>query len=99
MEIRRGIWGVPQAGILANKLLKKRLQPHGYYQVPETPGLLKHGTKPIQFSLVVNNFGVKYVGLEHAQHLVNTHKQYYTISEDWEGKLYCSVSLNWNYEK
>ena len=39
MEIRRGMYGLPQAGILANKLLRKRLKPHGYYEVPHTPGL------------------------------------------------------------
>ncbi len=88
-----------QAGILANKLLKKRLQSHGYYKVPNTQGLFKRTTKPIQFTLVVNDFGVKYIGWEHAQHLANMIKQNYTILEDWEGKLYCGVSLNWNYEQ
>ena len=31
LEIRRAVWGLPQAGILANKLLCKRLKPHRYY--------------------------------------------------------------------
>ena len=39
VEIRKAIYGLPQVGILANKLLKKRLKPHGYYEVPHTPGL------------------------------------------------------------
>jgi len=29
LEIRRAVWGLPQAGILVNKLLRKRLKPHG----------------------------------------------------------------------
>ena len=29
MEIIRGMYGLPQAGILANQLLRKRLEPHG----------------------------------------------------------------------
>ena len=29
LEMRRAVWGLPQAGILANKLLQKRLAPHG----------------------------------------------------------------------
>jgi len=33
MEIRRGMYGLPQAGILANKLLRKRLGRHGYFEV------------------------------------------------------------------
>ena len=32
LEIRKGIYGLPQAGILANKLLRKRLAPAGYYE-------------------------------------------------------------------
>ena len=39
MEIIRSIYGLPQAGVLANKLLKGRLSKHGYYEVPHTPGL------------------------------------------------------------
>jgi hypothetical protein len=58
LEIRRAVWGLPQAGILANKLLRKQLKPHGYYECVNTPGLWWHTTKPITFSLVVDNFGV-----------------------------------------
>lgn len=38
-NIVRGICGLPQAGVLANKLLKKRLAVHGYHEVKHTPGL------------------------------------------------------------
>ena len=39
VEIRKAIYGLPQAGVLSNKLLKKRLAPAGYYKMPHTPGL------------------------------------------------------------
>jgi hypothetical protein len=40
VEIRKAIYGLlPQAGMLANALLKTRLVPAGYYEVPHTPGL------------------------------------------------------------
>ena len=29
------MYGLPQAGILANKLLQKRLAPDGYYDMPQ----------------------------------------------------------------
>jgi hypothetical protein len=32
LEMQRAVWGLPQASILANKLLKKCLAPHGYYE-------------------------------------------------------------------
>ena len=33
IEIQKGMYGLPQAGMLANKLLKCRLAKHGYYKV------------------------------------------------------------------
>jgi hypothetical protein len=42
MEIRKGMYGLPQAGVLANKQLKERLARHGYFEQPHTPGLWKH---------------------------------------------------------
>jgi hypothetical protein len=39
MEIRKGMCGLPQAGILANKVLKLRLACQGYFEQPRTPGL------------------------------------------------------------
>jgi hypothetical protein len=60
-EIRRGMYGLPQAGIIANQLLKKRLAEFGYFELPHTPGLWKHASRPVQFTLVVDDFGIKYV--------------------------------------
>jgi hypothetical protein len=42
MEVRKGMYGLPQAGVLANKLLKERLARHEYFEQPHTPGLWKH---------------------------------------------------------
>ena len=36
MEIIRGMYGLPQAGILVKTLLAQRLSNHGYYQVKNT---------------------------------------------------------------
>ena len=97
LEMRRAVWGLPQAGILANKLLRKRLLPHGYFECNNTPGLWKHEWKPISFTLVVDDFGVKYVGKEHADHLIQCIKQKYELTEDWSGNLYCGIRLTWDY--
>ena len=67
-EIRKAIYGLPQAGMLANKQLRKNLAPEGYYEVPHTPGLWKHTSRPITFFLVIDDFGIKYEGKEHADH-------------------------------
>jgi hypothetical protein len=75
-EIQKGMCGLPQAGIISQQLLKKRLQKHDYHQSQTTPALWKHDTRPINFSLVVDNFRVKYVGKVNTQHLLDTVGQY-----------------------
>ena len=65
----KSMYGLLQAGIITNKLLKKRLIDHRYRQSKLVPGLWKHDTRPVQFTLVLDNFGVKYVDKEHALHL------------------------------
>ncbi len=97
IEMRRAVWGLPQAGILANKKLRRKLAPHGYHEHANTPGLWYHETRPISFTLVVDDFGVKYVGKEHANHLIDCLKKTYKLTEDWTGSLYCGITLEWNY--
>ncbi len=70
LKMRRAVWGLPQDGILANKLLRKQLLPHGHYEYVNTSGLWKHNTRSISFTLVVDKFGVKYVGHKHVKHLI-----------------------------
>ena len=97
--MRRVMWGLPQADILANKLLRQRLLPHGYYKCTNTPGLWKHEWRPISFTLVVDDFGVKYVGKEHVEHLIRCIKETYKLTEDWTGNLYCGITLVGNNAK
>jgi hypothetical protein len=58
-EVRRGMYGLPQAGIIAQELLEKRLIVAGYTQSKLTPGFWTHDWRPISFTLVVDDFGVK----------------------------------------
>ena len=62
MRIVRGMYGLPQAGMLANNLLKERLEKHGYIEMTRTPGLFMHKTRPIWFTLVVDDFRVNIYG-------------------------------------
>ncbi|KAL7476123.1 hypothetical protein ACHAW6_002002, partial [Cyclotella cf. meneghiniana] len=59
-----GMYRLPHAGLIANKLLEKRLNKHGYHQNKLVPGLWKHKWHSIWFALVVDDFGGKYVGKE-----------------------------------
>jgi hypothetical protein len=98
VRIELGMYGLPQAGLLANKLLAQRLQIDGYYQCQYTPGLWRHVWRPITFSLVVDDFGIKTVGLTHAKHLKQSLEKYYEVDTDWKGQLYCGVHLDWDYK-
>jgi hypothetical protein len=84
--------------LLANQLLQKRLAPFGYYPVQNTPGLWLHKTRQIAFSLIVDDFTVKYMGKHHAEHLRNDLLQSYELTTDWEGKVYSGMSFKWDYK-
>ena len=98
-EVRHGMYGLPQAGIIAQNLLTKRLHKAGYAQSKITPGYWRHSWRPISFSLVVDDFGVKYFNKEDVEHLISVLKQDYEIDTDWEGTRYLGLTLDWDYTK
>ena len=55
------MYGSPQAGMIAQEFLEDRLEKYGYIQSKHTPGLWTHKWRPVAFSLIVDDFGVKYV--------------------------------------
>ncbi len=87
------MYGFPQASHLANELLGKGLNQHGYFQSKYVPGLWCHQNCPIQFVLTVDNFGVKYVGHEHAEHLYQVLCNHYQVTTDWAGEHYIGIHL------
>jgi hypothetical protein len=91
------MYGLKQAGILAKQRLTTHLAKYGYHSTPRTPGLWRHKTTNLTFSLVVDDFGVKYTNKADAEHLVKTLTNLYTVSTDWTGTLYCGLTINWNY--
>ena len=97
LEVRKGMYGLPQAGILAYNLLVERLAKHCYSPCPTTTGLWRHSSRPVSFVLTVDDFGVKYVGKHNAMHLIETLKKYYEVSIDWSGTKYCGLDIAWNY--
>ena len=98
-EIFRGMYGLSAEGILAQRLLKKRLNKEEYKQIKVTRGFWTHNWCPVSFSFWVDYFGVKYVGKEHAEHLIVDLIKSYKISRDWEVKRYLELDLDWYFEK
>jgi hypothetical protein len=98
IEIRKGMYGLKQAGLLDNQLLQSRLAPFGYYLAHHIPGIWLHKTRPIAFSLIVEKFAVKYVGKQHADHLRNGLLKSYELTTEWAAKVYSGMSLKWDYK-
>ena len=99
VEIRRGAYGLPQAGKLSHKQLSHHLNAAGHYEAATTSGLWRHKWRPIAFALVVDDFGVEPVGKLHADHLIQTLKAHYDVTQDWSGVNFLSIDLEWDYAK
>jgi hypothetical protein len=61
--------------------------------------LWKHKTRNIQFVLVVDDFGIKYVKRDDLDHLVAVLRRYYDVSVDIDGKEFVKIELDWDYKK
>ena len=98
-EITKGVYGLKQAGKLANDLLTSRLETHGYYQCTTTPGLWRHKWRPIVFVLIVDDFGIEYVNRRHAEHLLAALQETYKVTTDWTGSKFAGIDIAWDYTK
>ena len=98
-RVDKGMYGLPQAGSLGHDLLEERLNNEGYFKSPIVPALWKHQTRPTQFVLIVDDFGVKYFTEEDLNHLIKSLEKHYTVTVDKEGKEFVKIELDWDYEK
>ena len=62
-------------------------------------GLWAYGSLPINFTLLVDDFGAKYLGKEHALHLKSALEDKTKVTTDWERKLYIGIALKCDHEK
>lgn len=97
VEVRRGMYGLPQAGKLANVQLQAFLEPHGYKPCTVTPGLWKDENSSLMFTLVVDDFGVRYDNKSQADKLLQVLQKKYRVSCDWTGARYIGLTINWDY--
>ena len=82
VAVDKGIYGLPQAGRLAQDRLVKHLANHGYHLADNTPCLFKHETNSVAFTLVVDDFGIKYTHSADADHLLAVLRELYIMTED-----------------
>ncbi len=92
------MYGLPQAGIIAQELLEERLAKYGYHQSKIIPGFWSHKTRPICFTLVVDDFAIKYINEADATHSIEALKREYTITVDKEATKYIGLTIEWDYK-
>ena len=96
-EIGKGMYGIPEAGRLANDLLRVRLKKYGYIEATHTPNYWKHMWKPISWTLIVDDFGFNYTNKRHVDELLKIMSQWYVMKMDWKGTSFGGITLKWNY--
>ena len=90
---------LPQVVQISHDYLVQHMELYGYRPSNKTPGLWTHESRPINFTLVVDDFGLKYLVKEHALHLKASLEDKYKVTTYWEGELYIGIALKWKYEK
>jgi hypothetical protein len=97
-KVKKAWYGLKQSGKIAHDDLVQHLEKYGYKKLPFTEGLFKHETRDIAFSLVVDDFAIKYVKKEDADHLIECMGAKYPFKVDWEAKQYIGIHLDWTYD-
>ena len=59
-QVDKNIYGLPQATYLSNRHLVRQLATHGYLEDPIVLCLFTNASNGIQFTLILDDFGVKY---------------------------------------
>ena len=78
-KIRKAMYGLKELLYLINLELKQILAEEAYVPSKFTPGLFTHKTRDIAFSLVEDDFGVKYTNREDAENFAVTIKKRYSM--------------------
>ena len=91
-SVHRGKYGLPKSSFLAQLQLVTHLRLHSYHQTA-TPCLLRHISNGA-FTLVIDDFLVKYPDKPSADHLHRTLSMLYETKIDWSTSKYIGFTLS-----
>ena len=97
-EVSKCMYGLPQAGLLSHNHLIGHLALHGYIQDRDVPCLFTHVSQDLQFTLVVDDFGIKYSNVADVHELVRILEMEWPIKLDLTGSKYLGYRLTWEYD-
>jgi hypothetical protein len=95
--IMKGVYGLPNAGRLAQDQLIVFLEQDGYIET-NTNCLFKYQTRDIYFMLVVDDFGIKHKNIEDLEPLLSTLRKHYIITCDPTGSKYLGINIDHDRE-
>ena len=96
-EVIGALYGMKQSGYIANKELVTYLEENGYMQSKTTPCLFKHITDDIDFTLITDDFLIRYSDKKQADKLYDTMCKKYPMTVDWSCKKYAGLDILFDY--
>ena len=97
MRIKKGMYGLKEAAVLAYGQSSKFLAQEGYTHVQGTAGLFTHNTRRTAFTLCVDDIGVKHYSKEDLSHLLQALRKHYKLYVNQEGTHYMGLTMKWNH--
>jgi len=97
VRVLGGLYGMPEAGYLAQQKLIPILATKGFVQCKSTPCLFIHPTRDIEFTLVVDDFFISYAHDTDANFLLDTLRSTYPLKVNWSANKYIGFDIEWNY--
>ena len=97
-EVTGNMPGHPAAGRLAKSELVSVLKRGGYHEHPDVPCLFENPVNKLSFTLLTDDFGIKYTDMAHVDALKDClTRAGYTFTFDPDGAVYNGMRLQFNY--
>ena len=93
VRMRTAVYGLPQAGRIAQDHLIALLTKNDFIQCPHTPLLFRHAVRPIHFVLVVDDFLIKWKARADLDYLLAVLRTAYPITVDLEAVRYLGMTI------
>ena len=68
--------------VKTHESLKEYLKTYGYAPAKITKGIWTHQDRDINFTLVVDDFGIRYRNKEHPDHLISAFQENHEVTQD-----------------
>jgi hypothetical protein len=98
-EVNKAMYGLPNAGLISQDRLIGHLDGHGYKQSALVPCLFRHESRSTAFSLVVDDFGIKYTKPEDLEHFITIMKELYEMKVDRTGSQYLGFAIKFSEDR